>query len=85
MLTGLPIVTTPVGAITEAVEHGQSALVVPAKDAAVLSLAIASLIDDPGLGSRLGKIARESAMEGFSKDSMLDKMMLIFEQVTEDK
>jgi len=85
MLTGWPIVTTPVGAIPEAVEHEQSALIVPAKDADALRVAITALMDDPDLGTRMGKTARESAMKRFSKDSMLDKMMLVFKLVTEGK
>lgn len=85
MLTGLPIVTTPVGAITEAVEHDHSALVVPAKDASALCAAINCLIGDPALGKRLGSAARESAMQCFSKDSMLDKMTGVFNLVTGKK
>ena len=46
MLCGLPIVTTPVGAILEAVSDGETALVVAAADAAALAAAIARLLDD---------------------------------------
>lgn len=80
MLTALPIVTTPVGAITEAVTHETSALVVEPKNAFALSVAIGALIAQPELAARLGQEARTSALARFSKDSMLDKMTLVFEQ-----
>jgi glycosyltransferase involved in cell wall biosynthesis len=47
MLCALPIVTTPVGAILEAVSDGETALVVPPRDAAALAAAIGRLLDDP--------------------------------------
>jgi glycosyltransferase involved in cell wall biosynthesis len=78
MLTGLPIVTTPVGAILEAVNDGETALVVPPKDAFALAGAIDRLMQDPDLASRLGHAARDRALERFSREAMLDRMEIIF-------
>lgn len=80
MLCALPIVTTPVGAILEAVQDGESALVVPPRDASSLALAIARLLDDPGLATRLGAAARRRAEADFSQASMLDRMEAIFQE-----
>jgi glycosyltransferase involved in cell wall biosynthesis len=80
MLCGLPIVTTPVGAILEAVTDSRSALVVPPKDAAALAAAIERLLGDPELASRLGMAARTEAVQRFSKASMLDRMERVFEE-----
>lgn len=80
MLTGLPIVTTPVGAITEAVQHESSALVVPPQNAAALCAALTTLADDPVRAAELGRTARERAERNFSRESMLDKMEAIFQQ-----
>ena len=78
MMTGLPVVTTPVGAILEAVSNGETALVVPPKDAFALAAAIDRLMQDPELASRLGRAARERAMERFSREAMLDRMESVF-------
>ena len=78
MLCGLPIVTTPVGAILEAVSDGDTALVVPPKDTAALATAIARLLDDDTLATRLGAEARRVASADFSRDAMLDRMEHIF-------
>lgn len=78
MFTGLPIVTTPVGAILEAVSDGETALVVPPKDAAALADALTGLADAPELCTRLGGAARERALENFSRQAMLLRMEHIF-------
>jgi glycosyltransferase involved in cell wall biosynthesis len=80
MLCSLPIVTTPVGAILEAVSPDATALVVAPQDAAALAGAIAHLLDDKPFADRLGKAARHVASSGFSRDIMLDRMEAIFRQ-----
>lgn len=81
MLSGLPIVTTPVGAITEAVTHGESAIVVSPKDVESLSSGLLELINDPPLRQLYGQKARLTAEARFSLESMLDKMEEVFRRV----
>lgn len=81
MLTGLPIVTTPVGAILEAVSDQESALVVPPQDAKALAAALRRLLDDPELGARYGAKARAEAMAHHTEAAMLDAMETRFERV----
>lgn len=81
MLTALPIVTTPVGAILEAVSHEETALIVPPQDATALATAIKRLMDDPSYAAHLGSAARERAVARFSRDGMLDRMETIFKAV----
>jgi glycosyltransferase involved in cell wall biosynthesis len=83
MLCGLPIVTTPVGAILEAVSPDVTALVVPPQDAAALAGAIARLLDDTPFGDSLGNAARQVASTSFSRDSMLDRMETVFLQAVQ--
>ena len=68
MLTALPIVTTPIGAILEAVNDGETALIVPPQNVAALAAALSRLIGDPDLAGRLGCAARSRAVERFSRD-----------------
>ncbi|MBI2961662.1 MAG: glycosyltransferase family 4 protein [Betaproteobacteria bacterium] len=81
MLSGLPIVTTPVGAILEAVADGETALLVSPRDAGALAAAIRRLACDPALAARLGAAARERALARFSRAAMLDRMESIFRAV----
>lgn len=61
MAARLPIVTTAVGVAAEALRHGQSALVVPKRDAPALADAVERLIDDGDLRQRLGAAAQQAA------------------------
>ena len=82
MLCALPIVTTPVGAILEAVSDGETALVVPPRDAGALARAISRLLDDSALATRLGVAARRVASADFSRHAMLDRMEAVFVDAT---
>jgi glycosyltransferase involved in cell wall biosynthesis len=78
MLCGLPCVTTSVGAISEAAIDGRTALMVQARDAKGLSLALERLVDDPALRVRLGMTARAHCTVRFNIEVMLDRMEAIF-------
>jgi glycosyltransferase involved in cell wall biosynthesis len=82
MLVGLPCVTTSVGAIPELARHEDTALVVPAEDAAALRAALERLLGDQGLRERLGASARRHAAENFSQERMLERMEEIYRQVS---
>ena len=84
MLTALPIVTTPVGAILEAVSDGETALVVPPQDPPAIAAALARLAGDAELGARLGAAAREKALARFSRAAMVDRMEAVFSRVASD-
>ncbi|MDO9224762.1 MAG: glycosyltransferase family 4 protein [Pseudomonadota bacterium] len=80
MLTGLPIVTTPVGAITEAIADGETGLIVPPRDVPGLTAAMTRLIEDGDLAARLGGTARAVAEQRFSREALLDAMENIFQR-----
>lgn len=81
MLTGLPVVTTPVGSITEAVSDGLTGLIVSAQQPDELAAALRRLIDDPALRARVGTAAREEAVQRFGLAPMLDGMEQVFSEV----
>jgi FkbM family methyltransferase len=83
MLTGLPVVTTPVGSITEAVTDGVTGLLVPPKDVDALVGALRRVLADPTLAARLGAAAREHAEECFSLKRMLTHMEMVFRNTLE--
>ena len=78
MLTGLPIVTTPVGAILEAVTDGATALIVPPKDATALAAAMDRLIRSADACTALGTRAQEIALQSFTLNIMLMRMHKVF-------
>ena len=52
---GLPVITTQVGALGEAVLPGESGLVVPPGDGAALAQALRTLVEDGALRRRMGR------------------------------
>jgi glycosyltransferase involved in cell wall biosynthesis len=65
MAAGLPVVTTPVGGISEAIVSGENGRLVQPEDSRALRLAIAELLDDPALRARLGAAARKTVLRRF--------------------
>jgi glycosyltransferase involved in cell wall biosynthesis len=74
MACGLPVISTPVGAITEIVTHGQTGLIVPAQAVAPLREALAQLRDAPSLRQSYGDAGRARAMAAFGLARMVDAM-----------
>ena len=78
MMSGLPCVTTHVGAIAEIARDGETALIVPPQDPQALAAAIGRLLDDPALRERLGRQARTFALEHCTLEAMCDAMEEVF-------
>jgi glycosyltransferase involved in cell wall biosynthesis len=72
---GLPVVSTPAGAIAEVA--GDGALLVPPGDVAALSAALARVIAEPALRDRLATGARAARERLPSWDAALDKMCAV--------
>ena len=82
MLTALPVVTTDVGSIGEAVQDGSTGMMVPPENAGALAAALATLLGDAALRERLGTAARAAALGKFSLEVMLDRMESVFRAAT---
>ncbi len=78
MACGLPVVSTPVGAIAEAVDDGQTGLLVRAADDQALTDGLARLMGDADLRARFGAAGCKRAQERFGIDIMLDRMERVF-------
>lgn len=81
MACGLPVITTPVGAIGEIVESERTGLMVAPQNADEIAQAICRLRDDRLLRERLAKAAQAVAKARFSSDRMLDAMESVFARV----
>lgn len=70
MALGRPLIATRVGALPELLEDGACGLLVPPGDPKALSEAMASLLDDPALGDRLGAAALADVKAEWSAEAM---------------
>ena len=74
MACGLPVVSTPVGAIAEAVDAGRTGLLVAPADVDALADGLARLMGDASLRHTMGQAGLERARARFGSDIMLDRM-----------
>ena len=82
MACAIPVVSTPVGAIAEAVEDGVTGLLVAPRSSEALAEALARLRGDPSLRAQMGRAARARAERDFGIARMLDGMEAIFRKVS---
>jgi glycosyltransferase involved in cell wall biosynthesis len=78
MACAIPVVSTPVGAIAEAVEDGVTGLLVAPRSAEALAAGLATLRDDLALRMRFAAAAHARAVRDFGLDPMLDRMEAVF-------
>ncbi len=74
---GLPAVSTPIGAIAEAVIDGTTGLLVPPRDVGALAAALERLMTDSELRTHMGRAAYEYAQAHFG----IERMLLAMEEV----
>ncbi|MBC8101113.1 MAG: glycosyltransferase family 4 protein [Cytophagales bacterium] len=80
MASGLPVITTSVGALPEAVQHGQAGWVIPVDDCTSLTSAIEALVSDEALRRTLGKQAGETARARFDAKRNYPALMEVVTQ-----
>lgn len=76
--SGRPLVATDVTGCREIAVAGQSALMVPAQDAHALADALATLIADAGLRTRLGAGARRLVEAEFSEARVVNETLALY-------
>ncbi len=81
MMAGLPVVATSVGGLSELVEHGVTGLLVPAGDVRALREALAGLLADEGLRSRMGHAGQRRALEHFTAERMVRDTLEVYERL----
>ena len=78
MAVGVPIVSTDVSAIPEVVQHDVTGLLVPQRDAVALAEALARLLSDASLQTRLVRQARQFVQDNFDVARNVVKLRELF-------
>ncbi len=82
MAHGLPVVAAAGGAVPEIIEDKRTGLLVPPANADWLASAVADLLRDPARGAALGAAARETVLERFTADRMVENTLRLYEELT---
>ncbi len=83
MSTGLPTIATTAGGTPEAIVDGENGLLVPPDDAPALAEAMARLMQEPDLASRLGRQAAEDVRIRWSFDAYMDRIEGIYRAIVD--
>jgi colanic acid/amylovoran biosynthesis glycosyltransferase len=78
MACGLPVVTTDVGGMGEAIRDGVEGLLTPPRDPAALAEALERLWRDPALRARLGAAGRGRVLRDFSLPAQVAQFVELF-------
>lgn len=81
MACGRAVVTSASGGAAELIAPGVDALTHPAGDAAALSQAIRTLVDDPAERQRLGERAAAAARQRFDPDRLAAQLIALYEHL----
>lgn len=83
---GLPIVSTPVGAVPDLVQHGANGFLIGIGDVDELASSLDRLLSDPECRRKMGERSRERARAGYTWPAVARKMAdTIWEQLPEWK
>ncbi len=77
MASGLPVITTNVGALTEEIDEGVTGFIVPAGDADALAAATLRLVRNPELRLTMGAAARRTAEQRFNGSRNYPKILAV--------
>jgi glycosyltransferase involved in cell wall biosynthesis len=78
MAYGLPVITTPVGGIPEAVTDGKEGFLIRPGDVAALRDRIADLLSDPAMAHRMGVAARSKIQSTFSTQAVMPRIESLY-------
>jgi len=79
MACGLPVITTPVGAIKDIVTDGETGLLIQPGNAEQLFQALEAILSDKELAANLGQAAYQSVKEFYSTDMVREKYLDLFQ------
>ncbi|MCK4806013.1 MAG: glycosyltransferase [Candidatus Aegiribacteria sp.] len=85
MATGIPVISTDVGSVREAIINEQTGLVVPPDDSEALANGISRLLSDKELRKTVITAARQHVVDNFSLRNMIRKREKLFEELLKKK
>ena len=85
MACGRPVLASRVGGLAEAVLHERTGLLVPPEDAEALASALARVVGDEALRSRLGAAGPDRIAQGFRADQMCEAYAALYRELLTER
>jgi len=80
-----PVIATNAGGNEELVSSSAVGWLIPMKDRAALSAALADVIDDPSRAANVGRAARTHVVNGFSKELRISRLEALYGEILATK
>lgn len=81
MATGLPVVSTNVGSISESVAHGVTGYLAAPGDANEIATHWLALLTNPALAETMGQAARRAVVDSWSLEAMVDGYQTLIQEI----
>ncbi|MBX2869848.1 MAG: glycosyltransferase family 4 protein [Acidiferrobacterales bacterium] len=78
MAVGLPVISTDVGGVNEAVEEGQNGFLVPRGDSVALADRLVALINNPARREAMGIASKSLHSQRFTVNRFIDEMQQVY-------
>lgn len=85
MGAGLPVIATDIRGCREEVVDGETGLIVPARDPAMLAAALRRLMADSELRTKMGAAGLRRAQENFSEDAVIARQEAVYRKIFREK
>jgi glycosyltransferase involved in cell wall biosynthesis len=72
--SGLPVIATDVGGVSQLISHGENGLLVKPKDSMSLTMAIDKLIKEPSTACQMGESGRKIMVNNYSWETICNKL-----------
>jgi glycosyltransferase involved in cell wall biosynthesis len=83
MMSGTPIIASGLGGIPEIVEHGRTGYLVEPGNVPELRERLAELLGKPELAARLGRQARERALDRYTWQACAERCLTVYNELLE--
>jgi glycosyltransferase involved in cell wall biosynthesis len=84
MLSGVPVVATDSGGITDIIENGANGMLVAERDAEAIAAAVARIARNGELAGRLREAGRQTALQRFHPDSIAERFEEVYLTATQN-
>jgi hypothetical protein len=82
---GLPVIATPDNGALQQIEDEVSGLFVPHESPKAVAAAMVRLLDEPGLGAKLGSALREKVRSEYSVEAVVPQWAALFDAVSAER
>jgi glycosyltransferase involved in cell wall biosynthesis len=82
MAYGVPVVSTRIGGIPDAVLEGETGFLVDVGDAEAIATRVVRILRDPALAGRFADRSRERIRESYEAEAVMTRLYAVYDDVT---